>query len=138
VNKLFTEKEQGISYMLNPVQVKPDPIMKIDYNLSPSVDLLKIINQISQCFARVLNEISFCKFILAEELMRIKVTDKYLSEHIDVNEEAKKRFYKIEEIKHREILNLLMLFAQKSSSMSDIQTYINIELIKKNCFGNLI
>jgi hypothetical protein len=94
-----------------------------------------LINKILRIFITLMNEISFCKFVLFKELTRVKVTEKYNTNQAD-KDELKKRFYKIEEIKQRDFLNMLTLFDSRTSFVGYLNRYVDFNLINSEFYGN--
>lgn len=134
VNRILLENNLGFS-LLRRFEPNTQTKSKKIYFLLQSVDLRAVLKKIFKSFVQTLNQISFCKYMLSEELTRIKVTDKYLMETQNQREEAKKRFFKIEEINHRELLNLLLLLSAKNHFIPDLQGYTKVDTLKKSCFG---
>ena len=107
----------------------------LTYNLHKSINMEVLLNQIMTCFISIINEISFCKYILFKELVKVKVTEKYNNTNQSNKEELKKRFYKIEEMKQRDFLNLMMIFDSKTASLNYLDKYINSININSSFYG---
>ena len=114
------------------------PPAELLYILNPEVDLEKLLSEINMNLVELLNQITFCRIGLAKELIRLKVTDKLNNADQNTKILLKKKYEVIQEMKNRDLLNLLQALDENSKVTCRLQKYNNFDSLKGYLYGKII
>lgn len=108
----------------------------VNYLIRSKIDLKKLFYQIDIRIIRVVNEITFCRFVLLEYLLKIKVSDILATGQESKNPSVKTDFYKIQEIKNRNFIQFLEHVDAKNQKRFDLTHFPYHKYLKNYFFSN--
>lgn len=110
----------------------------ITFTLHPDVNVKAMVNQINVYMIDLINQIMLCRTKITDELIKVKVVDRAKENNPPTKDELKKRFFKIEEIRERKLIKLLMLIKKKQVISDQIRSYNDINLVQNFLVGWII
>lgn len=109
---------------------------EIQYYIQSSIDIDKLLSKINLKIIETINQIMFCRVKVTDELIKIKITDRFEKDNVVLAEELKRRFYKIEDIKGRKLVDLIMVLHQKNSQTETLQQSNDLKILSSYLIGN--
>jgi hypothetical protein len=86
----------------------------------------------------LLNQIMLCRTTITDELIKVKVVDRAQENTPPSKDELKKRFFKIEEMRERKLIKLLLLLQKNQTKNGQIQPYNDMGLLNNFLVGCII
>ena len=122
-------------FELHPISCNNLENNKFHYCIRKDLDIVKIINFLNLKICNLLNQITFCRTFILQELMRLKVVDKIHETNPPSKDELKIRFFKIQELSETNIYKMLLLLIENNESNVNfnLQSYN-----KENCFNETL
>lgn len=122
----------------NSSQSKSNRSPKIAFELQNNVNLDVVLTKITLEIVTLINQISFCRTKVVDELIKVKVVDRAQERNPPNKQELKKRFFKIEELRDRKLLKLLGLIKEKTQIDAKLQVYNDQKTIQNFLVGRII
>jgi hypothetical protein len=108
----------------------------IDYRVKSNLDLFSILKMINLCICELINQITFCRSELTQELINLMVIEPAREESAPSKEDLRQRYFKIELIRNVDFMNSLLKVHQNRGQKIQIVQYNNLNIIKKYLLSN--
>ena len=105
------------------------------FELKPEVEALGLVTSVNEKVVDLINQIMLCRLKIVEELVKIKIVDRIDDKNPEGNEELKKRFNKIEDIKERKLIDLMQVLYQKSKNGNLLGCYNLVDSLQGFIIG---
>lgn len=106
----------------------------IKYFINRNLNFEAFFTKINFEMINLINQITFCRLKALEELAKIKISDRYEENNPKLDEELKLRFYKIEEIKARNLLTMFNDLEEDNSIKVNLSTSNSLKEFQTYCF----
>lgn len=105
------------------------------FELKPEVEALGLVTSLNERVVDLINQIMLCRLKIVEELVKIKIVDRINESNPEGNEELKKRFNKIEDIKERKLIDLMQVLYKKSKNGNLLGCYNLVDSLQGFVIG---
>lgn len=113
----------------------PRAAPSVGFELNPSLDVRGAVRSVNLRVVDLLNQISFCRAKVIDELIKVKVVDRARESGAPPKAELKKRFFRIEELKERCLVDLLLLARKQTKPGQGLRLYNNLGSLRNFLVG---
>lgn len=108
---------------------------RIFFSLNPKVDIERVLWKLNASVIDLINQVIFCRTKIVEELIKVKVADRVQEPKPPSKEELKKRFFRIEDLKERKLMDLLLMVRKKTAAGDDLVLYNSLSQLRNFLVG---
>jgi hypothetical protein len=126
------------SFLSNSSLPSDSNSLSVTFILHPDVNPKGLLTKINLLIIDLLNQIMICRTKITDELIKVKVVDRANEHNPPSKDELKKRFFKIEEMRERKLIKLLLLIQKKQIINEQIQSYNDLARLENFLVGCII
>lgn len=107
----------------------------VSFALNPKLNIEALLRDVNLQLASLLGQLSLCRANACEELVKVEVADPALEKPSPPKAELKRRFFRIEELRSREVLETLLLVPRRRVVRENLRVYNKSALLRRCLAG---
>lgn len=136
--KLFERFSDLIQNSFDPNQMgfqNSNYLKTIDYRVKSDLDIFSILKVINMYMCEMINQITYCRSELTQELINLMVIEPAQQENPPSKEKLRQSYFKIELIRNVDVMNCLLKVNMNRGQKIKIIQYNNLNVVKKYLLG---